>query len=296
MSQLVVITRGLPYSGKSSFARQWVAEKSSERSRVSRDDIRLTNFGSYVIEPSLEKVVTTIEHATLRALLQAGRSVVIDNQNLREDPVLEYLQIAEEYNATVLYRDFSIELKEALRRHAAREDNKLPVEVVRAHPGLPLRSCRRAATCLIRACHTLGCSTWTAPSPSSATIAAPSTGRSFWMTSRTHRWCVCFSSWPQQVTRSSSSLAVKASRSSAASPAMSGMSPRRDDPAAEGRRLAGQTGDGRRDSIVKREIFDREIRPYYCVQGVVDDRLQVVRMWHHLGVPVFRVGNPDAIY
>src|SRR6185369_12746312 len=36
------------------------------------------------------------------------------------------------------------------------------------------------------------------------------------------------------------------------------------------------TGDSRRDSVVKREIFDREIRTRYRIVGVFDDRQQVV--------------------
>ncbi|MEV0759573.1 AAA family ATPase [Nocardia sp. NPDC050435] len=55
-----------------------------------------------------------------------------------------------------------------------------------------------------------------------------------------------------------------------------------------------ETGDNRPDNVVKYEIFDREIRPRFNVIGVFDDRLQVVRMWHELGLNVYRVGDPDA--
>lgn len=47
-------------------------------------------------------------------------------------------------------------------------------------------------------------------------------------------------------------------------------------------------GDSRRDSIIKREIFDREIRHKYNPLCVFDDRLQVIReCWNVLGVWVF---------
>jgi hypothetical protein len=51
------------------------------------------------------------------------------------------------------------------------------------------------------------------------------------------------------------------------------------------------TGDQRRDSVVKAEIFDREIRSRYHVVGVFDDRAQVVRMWRALGLTVFQVAD-----
>jgi hypothetical protein len=52
-------------------------------------------------------------------------------------------------------------------------------------------------------------------------------------------------------------------------------------------------GDSRRDSIVKREIYEREIRDRYRVVGVFDDRQQVVRMWRDLGLTVFQVAEGD---
>jgi len=51
------------------------------------------------------------------------------------------------------------------------------------------------------------------------------------------------------------------------------------------------TGDQRKDSIVKAEIFDREIRDKYHVVAVFDDRDQVVRMWRALGLTVFQVAD-----
>lgn len=53
------------------------------------------------------------------------------------------------------------------------------------------------------------------------------------------------------------------------------------------------TGDERKDYIVKREIYEKYIKGKYNVIGVFDDRLQVCRMWYELGLPLFRVGNPD---
>jgi len=52
-------------------------------------------------------------------------------------------------------------------------------------------------------------------------------------------------------------------------------------------------GDQRKDVIIKQEIYEREIKEKYFVEAVIDDRLSVCRMWHHLGLPLFRVGNPD---
>jgi predicted kinase len=48
--------------------------------------------------------------------------------------------------------------------------------------------------------------------------------------------------------------------------------------------------DYRKDAIIKREIFDREVAGKYCIEFVLDDRDQVVEMWRKdLKLPCFQV-------
>jgi len=55
-------------------------------------------------------------------------------------------------------------------------------------------------------------------------------------------------------------------------------------------------GDQRRDSIVKREMYDDLIAPRFDVRFVVDDRQQVVDMWRDdLGLPVLQVVDPGIL-
>jgi len=51
-----------------------------------------------------------------------------------------------------------------------------------------------------------------------------------------------------------------------------------------------ETGDQRKDSIIKQEIYEREIKPSYDVRIVFDDRPQVIRMWKEIGLLVADVG------
>lgn len=51
-------------------------------------------------------------------------------------------------------------------------------------------------------------------------------------------------------------------------------------------------GDRRDDTIVKEEIFHEFIEPNYAVLGVFDDRPKVCRMWRKLGLNVAQMGNP----
>jgi hypothetical protein len=50
-------------------------------------------------------------------------------------------------------------------------------------------------------------------------------------------------------------------------------------------------GDGREDWIVKREIYHRDIEPFYDTRLVLDDRGSVVRMWRALGLSCLRTDD-----
>jgi hypothetical protein len=51
-----------------------------------------------------------------------------------------------------------------------------------------------------------------------------------------------------------------------------------------------RTGDRRKDSKVKREMYERTVPGTYDVLLVLDDRNQVVDMWRkELGLPCFQV-------
>jgi hypothetical protein len=52
-----------------------------------------------------------------------------------------------------------------------------------------------------------------------------------------------------------------------------------------------KSGDGRKDSIIKKEIYDEQIFPHYTVLGVFDDRLQVCRMLYENNIFCFNVNQ-----
>lgn len=52
-----------------------------------------------------------------------------------------------------------------------------------------------------------------------------------------------------------------------------------------------KTGDQRKDSIIKKEIYDEHIFPYYNVIGVFDDRMQVCRMLYENNIFCFNVNQ-----
>lgn len=103
MSKLI-ITRGLPASGKSTWAKQWVLEDPEHRVRINQDDIRLM-LGKYWV-PSREKLVQEIQFDAVVEALSKEFDVVIDNTNLNN-------KVLDQFNRLIkTFEDYEIEYKD----------------------------------------------------------------------------------------------------------------------------------------------------------------------------------------
>lgn len=55
-----------------------------------------------------------------------------------------------------------------------------------------------------------------------------------------------------------------------------------------------KAGDYRKDTIIKREVYEQHIEPYYDVLFAIDDRPQVCRMWRNeLNLFVLQVNDKE---
>ncbi len=113
MSTLLIL-RGLPASGKTTFAKQWVAEDVEHRSRVNRDELRETLHDGF--QAPNEQTVSRAEYAVIVSLLAAKRSVVVDNTNLRKRYVRKYMELAAQAGADIEFKDFEVPISEAVTR------------------------------------------------------------------------------------------------------------------------------------------------------------------------------------
>ena len=87
MSKLI-ICRGIPASGKTFWAKQWVLEDPEHRVRINQDDIRLM-LGKYWV-PKREPLVQHIQEEALIEALLKGYDIVIDNTNLNKKVLDNY--------------------------------------------------------------------------------------------------------------------------------------------------------------------------------------------------------------
>ncbi|GAB3152599.1 hypothetical protein GCM10027290_43610 [Micromonospora sonneratiae] len=294
----LILTRGLPASGKTTFARKLQPSVV----RVNRDDLRRMLHGERLFTQWAEGQVTTAQRVQVEALLRARVDVCVDDTNLRSKTVREWAELAARLGATFELHDFTdVPLDECIRRDAVRPaqdqvgeeairrlherylaGRKLPLPVPNVEPGGPA-------------------TVYTPPSGAPEIVLVDIDGTVALMSGRS----------PYDMSRVGEDrpnhAVIAAVRAMHAAGYEVVFCSGRDDSCrtvTEGW-LAEHVGvpylalhmralgDTRKDSVVKKEIFEREIRDHYRVVGVFDDRMQVVRMWRDLGLTVFQVADGD---
>lgn len=305
----LLITRALPGAGKTWFARNWVAEDPRTRTRVNRDDIGEQLHGQRFYSnkelfQDTEKAITIAQHAAIEQLLRRGWDVICDDTNLAR-------RTARDLRAIALRCGAEFEIKDML---------DVPLETVYAQNekrrGTPAYVERHVYDRMISR-HT-GRNAYEVPldpEPSNGAyvepyVPVPGTpdaimididgtvalmqGRSPFDETRVHE------DLPNEAV-------IRVVRAMVAAGNKAIFCSGRTDGCYDATKkwieehvgvpyealLMRKSGDTRKDSIVKVEIFDEHIRNFYNIVAVFDDRAQVVAAWRALGLPVFAVAEGD---
>ena len=114
----IIVTVGLPASGKTTWARVLVETSPTTIVRVNRDDIRRM-LGPYWV-PKREKLVTAIERSMVYDAIQQGYSVVIDATNF----CYTYFELyAQTQGVTFRVKDFThVSLEVCIERDSKRQE------------------------------------------------------------------------------------------------------------------------------------------------------------------------------
>jgi predicted kinase len=290
----LTITRGLPGSGKTTWAKAQPGLV-----RVNRDELRRMLHGGRLGSPSAELQVTLAHRAAAGALLRRGVDVVCDDTNLRARVARDLAELAASCGAAVAIRDFTdVEVDECVRRDAARDpSSRVGEEVIRGMHARYLAG--RALPLPVPEVHTPIRAVYTPPPDAPEAVLVDIDGTVALIGDRS----------PYDMTRVHTDTANPAVVTAVRAMHAAGYrivfcSGRTDDcREATGRWLDEHvgvgyealfmraTGDARRDAVVKAEIFELQIRSRYRIVGVFDDRGQVVRMWRALGLTVFQVAD-----
>lgn len=123
----LVILRGLPASGKSTYAAQLVQQYHYKR--FNRDDLRLT-IDNGVYSKSNERFITDVMYTMMEMALSRGYDVVMDNTNLNSWQVQQIINRASQYGPTVEVKDFDTPLQECIERDLSRDAGRVGKEVI----------------------------------------------------------------------------------------------------------------------------------------------------------------------
>ena len=130
----VLILRGLPASGKSTYAKNILAENPHAWKRLNKDELRAMLDDSVHSYPN-EDFVRRVRDMMLMEALKNGKHVVIDDTNLSERAIARIRQVVDNYtnetgqNVLIQFKDMETTLEECLERDKIRE-KKVGDEVI----------------------------------------------------------------------------------------------------------------------------------------------------------------------
>lgn len=119
----LILTHGIPRSGKTTWAKQQVTEHPDTIIRINRDDLRAELFGQeYFASPQKgknETQVTELQHSLLKTALDEGKTVICDDTNLNPKIYRELVNIAQELGANIEQKYFDTPVPECFKRNEA---------------------------------------------------------------------------------------------------------------------------------------------------------------------------------
>jgi predicted kinase len=130
----LLILRGLPASGKSTFARNLLTENPHAWKRLNKDELRAMLDNSMHSNPN-EKFVERVRDFMLVEALKEGKHVVIDDTNLSDRPIERITQVVQKYmkdsgdKVNIEIKGFDTTLDECLERDEKR-DKKVGRDVI----------------------------------------------------------------------------------------------------------------------------------------------------------------------
>lgn len=303
--QELVVLRGLPGSGKSTYAKLWVAEDPDQRIRVNRDDIRFQLYGKYSgLTQHQENTVSTIEHAQSTAGLNAGLSVIIDATNLRAQDMKDWISAADKRRIPIRFVDIETSVEECIKSDSERflrGERHVGAEVIRDFAKRYLKKGKFPPIPPILGEKPVAEGEMYEPDESLPGIylfdidgtLAKMHGRSPYAWSRVGEDSVV-----ENVARVARLLSEKypliifSGRDEVCYPETEEWLARH---GIQYKALHMRPRDtDHPDDVMKLELFDQHVRGKYNVLGVFDDRLRVCRMWERIGLTLFRVGPIDA--
>lgn len=121
MSKTIFLLKGLPASGKSTWAKNKVLENPQTK-RVNKDDLRAMLDNSKWTKAN-EKFVLKVRDYIIEQSLESGYHIIVDDTNLHHKHEIKMKEIAKQHKAQVQVIDFDTPLDECIKRDKERDNS-----------------------------------------------------------------------------------------------------------------------------------------------------------------------------
>lgn len=284
----ITMLKGLPASGKTTWAMKQLSN--GKNIRISRDDIRKNLFGSF--SKKREGNVIKVRNQLIEAAISYGYNVIVDDTNLNPKHERDIRQLAEDLGVDFEVNDsfLDVDIEECIKRDLEREFSVGPAVIYGLANKWIIQPLEKRLSndqdkrrCIIFNLNSVfedaGDIDWIDYSRSityvpNVFISAIADG--LFETFESYLDVLIISDeddkhrenieeWLEKNSISYSNLFTR------------------------------KSGDTRESTIVKKEIYMKEIAPKWCTLGVFEDNLEAATMWRNIGLKVAQTGNPYVI-
>jgi predicted kinase len=291
--QKIILTRGLPASGKTSWSKEFVKNSNGKAKRINKDDLR-EMIDAAVYSKTNEQMILNARNELVRLFCNHGiETIIVDDTNFEEKHFETMKVIANEldilygHNITVEYKDFlDVSLDECLHRDSLRAKPVGEKVIKGMHQRYILPTIKE---------------TYTNVKNGNAIIcdidgtASHKTDRNWF------EYDKVINDEPDFAVRNIVNafydkgykvLFVSGREGTAVCKELTSKWLREKGFKYHDLYMR-KEGDFRRDSIVKQEIYEQHIKDNYVVEFVLDDRNQVCEKWRELGLKCLQVQLGD---
>jgi predicted kinase len=270
MALKLILTKGLPASGKTTWAKEYI-QKYPETANLCKDDLRL-QLGS---TNKREKRVIKVRDLLTEHYFEIGYSVIWSDTNLNPVHIKRATELAQQHQATLVIQDFTnVSLAECIKRDLVRPNSvgqqaikqmyydylDTPDPAPEIDPQLP--------NCYIV--------------DVDGTLAINNTRHPFaWDRVNEDALNPAVAKLVEKLGQDTPIIVFSGRSSVCRELTISWL------------KQHNINYQERPDDILKSELYYTHVHGKYNAIGVIDDRPKVCRMWRNLGLTVFQVGNPD---
>lgn len=275
----VFLTKGLPASGKSTWAKEKVSENPNSYKRISKDDLRAM-FDNSKFSHDSEKFIMKVRDSLILLAIENGKHVIVDDTNLapKHEAHIKQLIKGKAELSVVDFTDVSLEecIERDLKRSASvgekvirgmynqflrqkelyNEDKSLPKAILVDIDGTLAHMNGRSPY------------EWSRVDEDSCNEVVKSIVNSYNDTVilMSGRDSICLDKTIKWLEKNNINFDLLLMR---------------------------EQGNAEKDSIIKRRLFENHVKGNYYIEFVLDDRNQVVEMWRNLGLICLQVAEGD---